>query len=176
MRSVQFFKLVAGFSFLVATSYSYTVNAASVLQLIQPNKKIQQGLEFKVVHIPIYEGHSLQSKFLIEITPIKTQIPSNFKANLSSIRMNQKSTEIKGVREINCSAEQTIICNFTVSNAILHDSDLGFVLEIPVFVSINKKQIRMPSYDFFYFKLKDIPMSDFSCWIKFLHYIAMIAT
>lgn len=175
MRSTRFCACAAISTFLVATATSSTLNASSLVQVIQPNKQVQQGWLFEVNRTR--DRNPLQSKFKIEIIPKNAQLPSRFTVFLSSVQVKYKGTAItiKGIRKVDCTAKQTIVCDFTIPNAALENPDLGFVLEVPVFVNRNGKQIPMPSSSLLYFKLKDIPQSDFSSWKKLWLYIGAIA-
>jgi hypothetical protein len=90
------------------------------------------------------------------------------------VKTDPNSTEIKGVRKLTCEEKEAVVCDFTVSNEMLASPNLAFVLDVPVFVNINGKKTSMPSADFFYFELKDIPVSHLSIWNRLLLQIERI--
>lgn len=151
---------------------SSTLNAASVVQFVQPNKRVPQGWQFEVNRTQ--DRNPVQSKFKVEIIPKNAQIPVSFTVSLSLVQIKREEILIKSIRKLNCSTKQTIVCNFTVPNEALKNPNLAFVLNVPVMVNRNGKLMPMPSSSLLYFQLKDIPQSDISSWHKLWFYIDTI--
>jgi hypothetical protein len=147
--------------------------AASLVQAVLPNQPVQQGLQFDVSRLA--DRKLSRSEFKVEITPKDTPLPSKLTAALSSVQIETEGTAITGIRPLDCTTGQTMMCSFTVSDVMLENPDLGFVLTIPVFITSNGQKIAMPSVDMLYFNLKDIPASEVSRWEKWWSYFEVIA-
>jgi hypothetical protein len=136
VRIVRFSSGIAISVFTVA--FAAPSKASSLVQAIVPNEPVQQGLQFDVSRVEHRQrSRPKTSEFKVEITPKDTQLPEEFTASSSSVRIESDSTDITDVRQLDCTTEQTVVCSFTVPDIMLETLDLEFVLTIPVFINNN---------------------------------------
>lgn len=158
MLNVRFWGMVA--IALTSVLRSSRAITESNVQAIQIGKQVQKDWQFEVSRVQ----RKASTDFEVEIVSKGIQPPSEFTAHLSSVKIDQNSTEIGGGREITCDRDQTIVCTFTVTDAALQNPDYGVVMYSPAFTMVNGQKQYMPSGSFLYFKLKDVPLSEISVW------------
>lgn len=161
MRSAEFYTVVSVFAVSIVAAVGLQAIASSTVSAIQLNGQVQDDWQFEATRL----HKTPYTEFNIETAAKNKPLRSDFTATLSTVQIEENSTEIKGVRKISCDTHQTIVCAFTVSDTALQNPDLGFVLDFQVFSNVNGQKMPMPSASFLYLKLKDIP-PQLSAWDK----------
>ncbi len=155
MGSAKFYTVVAIFAISVVATVGLKAIAASTVSAIQLNGQVGDAWQFEATRLRLHK--TPYTEFTIEIVAKNKPLRSDFTAALSTVQIEENSTEIRGIRDIDCDTHQTIVCAFTVSDTALQDPDLAFVLDFQAFSNVNGQKMPMPSASFLCFKLKDIP-------------------
>ena len=144
------------FCFLLWISNTHNAHALSTIAQIQINKPIQQGYQFDVKRRN--DRNPQQYAFSVDITLKQITFPHRYNTFLGLIHLEKMSATIKRLRKVPCKAQVNhVLCDFTVPKQALANPELGFIFEVPVFVEMNGTFRAMPSTDFRFFRLKDVP-------------------
>jgi hypothetical protein len=141
-------------SFL-ALALSQSAIASSVFTQVQPNRRVEKGLQFKVQR---EVGQNPQvSRFAVEITPRTGELPQASKATISTFDSAMNGFEVQTLREIDCkTVEVKITCRFAVTNKELKKADLAFVFAVPMVQPGEKQALEQMPENLMYFKLRPI--------------------
>lgn len=132
--------------------------ASSLFIEIEPNRTVQEGLQFNVQR---QVGQNPEvSLFAVEITPKTGKLPPQSKATLSVLNTNMNGFKVDTLREVDCTTQDTkMMCRFGIPNKTLKKSDLAFVFAVPMIQPGNNQPLEMLPENVMYFKLKPIPAS-----------------
>jgi hypothetical protein len=139
----------------LAVMMPFSAIASSQFIEIEPNRTVQQGLQFTVQR---QVGQNPEvSRFAVEITPKTGQLPPQSKATLSVMNTAMNGFKVDTLREIDCATQDNkMICRFAVPNKTLKKSDLSFVFAVPVIQPGDNQTLEMLPENVMYFKLRPI--------------------